>query len=79
MAQTSRITPVTDHIIHEMALLTGKSKIEIIEEAVKKYRHSERMRMFKESYQRKNKKEQEEDLKEIELLDGMLNDGLEDY
>lgn len=50
MARTARISPISDIIIDELANQTGKSKIEIIEEALKSYRFRERMRLFNEGY-----------------------------
>lgn len=50
MAQTSRISVKSDEIIHEMISITGKAKIEIIEEALEVYRYHERMRLFNEAY-----------------------------
>lgn len=80
MAQTSRISARSDVIIHEMAVITGKSKIDIIEEALEIYRHHERMRLFNEGYfkLRSNKKAWKEVMREREELEGTLEDGLED-
>lgn len=79
MGLTARITPESEAIIQEMIAKTGKSKIEIIQEALKSYRHRERMRLFNESYEklRANKELWEEELKEREELEGTLTDGLE--
>lgn len=79
MAQTSRISAKSDAIIHEMIAITGKAKIEIIEEALEVYRHHERMRLFNEGYLklRSNKKAWKEELKEREVLEGTLEDSLE--
>ncbi len=80
MAQTSRISAKSDEIIHEMAAITGKAKIEIIEEALEVYRHHERMRLFNEGYEKLkvDKKAWKKELKEREELEGTLEDGLED-
>jgi hypothetical protein len=79
MAQTSRISAKSDKIIQEMISITGKAKIEIIEEALEVYRHRERMRLFNESYDklRSDKKAWKKELKEREELEGTLEDGLE--
>jgi hypothetical protein len=80
MAQTSRISAKSDEIIHEMIAITGKAKIEIIEEALEVYRHHERMRLFNEGYDklRSNKKAWKKELEEREELEGTLEDGFED-
>ena len=80
MALISRISPKSDEIIHEMVSITGKAKIEIIEEALEVYRHHERMRLFNEAYDRlrSDKKTWKKELKERERLEGTLEDGLED-
>jgi len=79
MAQTARISSRSDSIIQEVGLLTGKSKIEIIESALETYRHHERMRLFNDSYYRlsKNKKEWQHEQDERQILEGTLKDGLE--
>jgi predicted transcriptional regulator len=46
MALTARISSASDHILQELASKTGKSKIEIIEDALKTYRFRERMRLL---------------------------------
>jgi hypothetical protein len=70
MARTSRISPKSDEIIHEMAAITGKAKIEIIEEALEVYRHHERMRLFNEAYDKlkSDKNAWKEEVKEREEL-----------
>ncbi|MBA3720849.1 MAG: ribbon-helix-helix protein, CopG family [Parachlamydiaceae bacterium] len=80
MALTARISPHSDAIIHELVNKTGKSKIEIIEEALESYRFRERMRLFNESYERlrSNKKEWAKELADRDELEGTLMDGLED-
>ena len=79
MAQTSRISHKSNQIIHEMVAITGKHKIEIIEEALEIYRHHERMRLFNEAYSklRSDKKAWKDELKERRQLEGTLRDGLE--
>jgi hypothetical protein len=66
MAQTSRISAKSHEIIREMVTIMGKAKIEIIEEALKIYRHHERMRLFNEGYAKlkSNKKAWKKELKE---------------
>ncbi len=80
MAQTARISPRTDAIIQEMAALTGKSKVEVIELALEIYRRSERMRLMNEGYERlrSNQESWNEELKEREEWEGTLTDGLEE-
>jgi ribosomal protein S24E len=79
MAQTARISAKSDFIIQEMSLLTGKSKVEVIESALEVYRHNERMRLFNDSYRvlSKNKKAWQEELEERKDLEGTLEDGFE--
>lgn len=80
MAQTSRISPKSNSIIHEMIHLTGKPKIEIIEKALEVYYHQERMRLFNEAYSRlkSNKTDWEQELLERKELEGTIEDGLEE-
>lgn len=77
---SARISQESDAIIEEIINETGKSKIVVIEEALKLYRFRERMRLFNESYERlrSDKKLWNQELKVREDLDGTLNDGLED-
>lgn len=74
---TARLSHQSDLIIEEMIAATGKSKIQIIQEALESYRFKERMRLFNESYQklRSNKKAWQQELKEREELENTLNDG----
>ncbi|NGX58421.1 MAG: hypothetical protein K940chlam3_01328 [Chlamydiae bacterium] len=60
MAETARISEKSDAIIQDMVELTGKPKIEIIEDALVTYKHHERMRLLNESF---------------ENLEGTLDDG----
>lgn len=80
MALTARISPESDDIIQEMVLQTGKTKIEIIHEALECYRVKERMRLFNESYQRlkSTKKAWKQELEEREILEGTLMDGFDE-
>jgi predicted transcriptional regulator len=80
MALTVRISSASDAIIHELVNKTGKSKIEIIEEALESYRFRERMRLFNESYDRlkADKTAWAQELEERDELEGTLMDGLED-
>jgi Ribbon-helix-helix protein, copG family len=80
MALTARISKNSDAIIQELVLKTGKTKVEIIEEALESYRYLERMRILNEQYERlrSDKKAWEQELKERHELDGTLMDGLED-
>jgi hypothetical protein len=79
MALTARISPESDAIIHEMITKTGKTKIEIIQEALGYYRFKERMRLFNESYDRlkSDKSAWKQELEEREELEKTLVDGLE--
>lgn len=79
MALSARISPESDAIIHELILKTGKTKIEIIQEALEAYRFSERMRLFNESYRklREDKRAWQEELESRMELEGTSMDGLE--
>lgn len=79
MAQTARISQNSDAIIQDLVSKTGKTKIEIIDEALEFYRYQERMRMLNEEYEllRFDKKTWEQELKQRKELDGTLMDGLE--
>lgn len=81
MALTARISPISDHIIEELVNTTGKSKIIIIEEALKSYRFHERMKLLDEAYIKlqSNKKAWNKELEERNQFEGTLLDGLEDY
>lgn len=80
MAQTTRISSKSDRIIQEITVLTGMSKVEIVEAALEIYRHYERMRLLNESYQRlrSNESAWEEEEKQRRILEGTLGDGLEE-
>ena len=80
MALTARISVNSDAILQELIAKTGKTKIEIIEEALETYRYNERMRILNVEYERlrANKDLWEQELKERKELDGTLMDGLED-
>ena len=81
MAPTARISSASDQIIEELVNATGKSKIDIIEEALISYRFHERMRLLHEEYEklRADKKAWADELKERKELEGTtLLDGLED-
>lgn len=81
MALTARISSASDHIIEELVNTTGKSKIDIIEEALKSYRFHERMRLLTEEYKslQEDPKAWNQELKERNELEGTLLDGLEEY
>lgn len=81
MALTARISSTSDQIIEELVNTTGKTKVDIIEEALKSYRFHERMRLLNDEYERlrSDKKAWAEELKERKELDGTLPDGLEEY
>lgn len=80
MALTARISPNSDAIIQELVFKTGKTKVEIIDEALEAYRFQERMRILSEQYERlrADEKAWEQELKERQELEGTLMDGLED-
>ncbi len=80
MALTARISVNSDAILQELITKTGKTKIEIIDEALENYRYHERMRILNNEYERlqANKGLWEQELKERQELDGTLMDGLED-
>ncbi len=75
MALTAKISSASDHIIEELVNTTGKSKIDIIEEALKSYRFQERMRRLNEEYERlqSDKKAWTTELEERKELDGGLS------
>lgn len=81
MALTARISVDTDRILRELVQFTGKSKVEIIEDALKSYRFHERMRLLNDEYERlrSNKEAWAEELGERKELEGSLLDGLEEY
>lgn len=81
MALTARISGESDHILQELVVKTGKSKIEIIDEALKSFRFHERMRLLNMEYEklRSNKEAWNQELEERKELEGTLNDGLEKY
>lgn len=80
MAQTARISSRSDTIINEMSMLTGMSKIEIIESALEVYRHNERMRLLNESHKQlqSDKSAWKEELSDREELEGTLEDGFKE-
>lgn len=80
MAQTARISLRSDSIIQEIASLTGRSKVEIIESALETFRHCERMRLFNDSYRSLSQDEKiwREELEEQKDLEGTLTDGFEE-
>ncbi len=80
MAQTARISSRSDSIIKEMILLTGYSKVEIIEHALEAYQRNERIRLMNEAYQnlQSDPSTWRKELQEREEWEGTLNDGLEE-
>jgi hypothetical protein len=70
MALTARISRNSDAIIQELVLKTGKTKVEIIDEALEFFRYQERMRMLNDQYERlrSDKKAGEKELKERQEL-----------
>lgn len=81
MARTARISVDADLIIRELVQSTKKSKVEIIEAALKSYRFHERMRVLNVEYEkwRSDKEAWAEELRERNELEGTLLDGLEEY
>ncbi len=81
MALTARISSVSDYIIEELVSTTRKSKIDIIEEALKFYRFHERMRLLSQEYEnlRTDEKAWAQEIEERKELEGTLLDGLEEY
>jgi hypothetical protein len=80
MAETARISNYSNEIIKDFITITGKTKVEIIEEALELYRYHEKMRILNEQFEnlRCDKKAWKQELKERKELDGTLLDGLED-
>lgn len=81
MASTVRISLNSDQMIKELVKSTKKSKVDIMEEALKLYRFHERMSLLEEEYQRLRSDEEawSQELDERKELEGTLLDGLEDY
>lgn len=81
MALTARISQQSDTIIREIVSRTGKTKVEIIEEALEFYRYHERMRILKKQYEslQSDQKAWEQEMKERKELEGTLRDGLETF
>lgn len=52
MSLTARISQNSNMILQELVAKTGKTKVEIIEEALESYRYHERMRILNEQYER---------------------------
>lgn len=79
MALTARISHKSDAIIQELATKTGKTKVEIIDEALEFYRYNQRMRTLDEQYERlrSDKKASKLGAKDRQELEGTLMDGLE--
>ena len=80
MALTARISHNSDAIIQEIASKTGKTKIEIIDEALESYRYFERMRILNEQYEalRADGNAWEQELGMRQELEGTLLDGIQD-
>lgn len=80
MALTARISEKSNTMIEELRLITGKTKIEIIEIALEEYRCHEKMGQYNEAYARmqRDKTSWEEELKDRAELEGTLLDGLGD-
>lgn len=79
MNTTTRISINSSVIINELKRKTGKSKVQIIDEALESYRYHEKMRILKEQYEclRVDEKAWEKELEDRRELDGTLMDGLE--
>ncbi|NGX61271.1 MAG: hypothetical protein K940chlam9_00754 [Chlamydiae bacterium] len=80
MSGTTRISPKSTESLQEITNLTGYSKIEAIEIALKFYLHHEKMRQFNESYAllRSDEEAWNEEMEERNILEGTLEDGLEE-
>lgn len=79
MGSTVRIPSTTNQIIEE--IVHKKSKVDLIEEALKSYCFHERKRLLHNEYEklRSDKKAWVDELKERKELEGTLLDGLEKY
>lgn len=79
MASTARISSQSNAIISELMLQTGKTKIEIIEEALRSYLYHKRMELLNEQYERlrSDEKAWNDELQERRDLEGTLMDGLD--
>ena len=80
MGQTTRINKKSDMLLKKMVSLTGMNKVEILEEALKVYLHYESMRCLNNDFERlrSNKKAWNEEVEERNILEGTLEDGLEE-
>ena len=80
MVSATEISRVSEAIIKELVANTGKSEIEIIEEALESYRFHERMKKLKDQYVvlQSNEENWKQELAERKELEGTLLDGLAD-
>ena len=79
MSTTVRISNNSDVIIQDLVRKTGKSKVEIIDEALESFRFHERMRILNDQYEalRLDEHAWGQELKDRKELEGTLADGLE--
>ena len=77
---TTRITDNTKNILKSLALKTGKSMLEIIEQSVEIYKRKIFLEECNKAYGalKSNPAEWQEELKERQLSDNTINDGLEE-
>lgn len=80
MAVSAKITEQSKELVDEIAILTGETRMSIIEKAMINYKRQIDMKQFDEDYARLRSNEQlwKEELREREELDGTLEDGLSD-
>ncbi len=80
MAIQAKISNRSKKIIQEIVSETGESQIAVIEHAVLAYHREWCIKKVNEAYERlkQNKNAWQEELKERSILEGTLEDGLED-
>lgn len=80
MAMTARMTKRADDLATKLSYTTGKDKAHVIELALEKLYHEERMRLFNEAYSnvKSNGKLWKIEEGERSELEGTLLDGLEE-
>lgn len=76
----SRFSPKSKAIIDEISKVTGQSKNEIIDTALEVYRHRLRMGLLNESHRslQSDFESWNKEKKERKILEGTLEDGLEE-
>jgi hypothetical protein len=78
---TAKISNLSHDIVQQISAQTGEKQIDIIEHALVAYERQWRMEQFNEAYAKlkSNKKAWKAELAERAILEGTIDDGLEDY